>query len=183
MPAGTSDLLTADDLLRIDVPGRSVELVRGRLVVREPPSAWHGKVAARLTYLLGEFVYRRNSGLLFGQDTGFRIASNPDTVRGADVAFVSIDRAAQIGRAGYPALVPDLVVEIVSPGDRPGELLNRVGDWLNAGARLVWVIDPEHEVARVHRLDGSIQLVAAHDLLDGEDVLPGFSCPLEEVFA
>lgn len=181
MPADMASLLTADDLLQVQAPGKWVELVEGRLVVREPPGGWHGKVAARLTWLLGDFVYPHGRGVLFGQHTGFRIATDPDTVRAPDVAFVSRERAAAIGRSGYPALAPDLVVEIVSPADRPGELLNRVGDWLNAGAGVVWVIDPTRDVAQVHRGDGSMELVPGDGSLAGEGALAGFSCPLARV--
>lgn len=181
MVAQTPDLLTADDLQRVDIPGKWVELVRGRLLVREPPGAWHGVVAARLTHRLGAFVYERAMGELFAQDTGFRIFENPDTVRAADLAFVSAARAADLPRTGYATVAPDLVVEIISPNDRPGELLNKVGDWLEAGVRLVWVIDPARESARVHRADGSVIIVPRDGRLEGEDVLNGFSVVLGDV--
>jgi Uma2 family endonuclease len=174
-------LLTADDVLRISLPGKQVELVRGRLVVREPPGTWHGKVAATLARHLGNFVVKGDLGAVFGQDSGFKIASDPDTVRGPDVAFVSRDRLAQIPRTGYAALAPDLVAEVLSPGDRPGEVLAKIADWLSAGARLVWVIDPERAEARVYRPDGSLSIVSGDGSLDGEDVLPGFSVTLEEM--
>ena len=75
-------------------------------------------------------------------------------------------------------MAPDLVVEVLSPDDRPGETLAKVGDWLEAGARLAWVIDPQRRLARVYRADGTESLLAESDALDGEDVLPGFNCPL-----
>ena len=181
MVAQTPELLTADDLLRVDIPGKWVELVRGRLLVREPPSAWHGVVAARLTHRLGAFVYERARGELFAQDTGFRIFENPDTVRAPDLAFVSAAHAADLPRTGYATVVPELVVEIISPNDRPGELLNRVGDWLEAGVRIVWVIDPPRQSARVHAADGSVVFVARDGRLDGESVLPGFALVLGDV--
>ncbi|MGH7645260.1 MAG: Uma2 family endonuclease, partial [Gemmatimonadales bacterium] len=82
---------------------------------------------------------------------------------------------------GYPELAPDLAVEVLSPGDRPGELLAKVADWLNAGSRLVWVVDPERRHAVVYRADGTETLVGADDSLSGEDVVPGFSCPLASI--
>jgi Uma2 family endonuclease len=105
----------------------------------------------------------------------------PDTVRGADIAFVSWERFPQQSPVGFPPLGPDLVVEVLSPGDRPGEVLAQVGDWLEAGARLTWVIDPERRIARVYRQDGSETIVTAHGALDGEDVLPEFSRPLASI--
>jgi Uma2 family endonuclease len=170
--------MTAEELERLDIPGKSTELVRGRLVVQEPPGAYHGHVAGRLFFLLGQHVYPRNLGWLFSQHTGFRIASNPDTVRAPDVAFTSRERMPALQQHGYGAFAPDLVAEVLSPDDRPGEVLSKVGDWLAAGVRLVFVIDPDRREARVYRADGTQTVVGDSDSLDGEDVLPGFSCRL-----
>lgn len=174
-------LMTAEELLRSDIPNKSTELVRGVLMVREPPGSWHGQLAARLTFLLGQHVYPRGLGELFAQDSGFLIERDPDTVRAADVAFVSAARTSQIGRHGYAPIAPDLAVEILSPGDRPGEVLEKVAEWLRAGTRIVWVIDPNRRVAHVHRADGTIAIVHQNGALDGEDVLPGFSCPIRAI--
>ena len=176
------ELMTADELLRVEIPGKRAELVRGRLVVSEPPGGYHGHVAARLTYLLGAFVYPENKGVLLAQDTGFKIATNPDTVRAPDLAFVSAERAHRLRVQSYPELAPDLAIEVVSPSDSRGEILSKVGDWLDAGARLVWVIDPARRDAQVHRADGSLAVIATGGSLEGEDVLPGLRVALAEVF-
>jgi Uma2 family endonuclease len=181
MPAESTELLTAEGLLAIDIPGKSTELVRGYLIVREPPSTYHGVVSMRLGSMVQEFVRKNDLGVVCGQDTGFKIRSNPDTVRAPDVAFVAKHRAPSIPRRGYAALAPDLVAEVVSPDDRPGELLAKVGDWLEAGVRLVWVIDPPRGEAHVHRPDGSISVLIDEETLDGEDVLPGFHCTVSEL--
>ena len=182
MHAETSPLITAEDLLDVDIPGQWTELIRGRLVVREPPGTYHGIVASKLAYLLGRVVYENRLGVLTGQDTGFKIASNPDTVRAPDVGFVSHDRAGVIEPHGYAAIAPDLAVEIVSPSDTRGEVLTKVGDWLDAGVKLVWVIDPSRREAQLHRADGSLSVVKPDGTLDGEDVVAGFTCPLSHVF-
>lgn len=182
MPAeSAADLMTAEELEQLNLPDKATELVRGRLIVRDPPGAYHGQIAAKLLYVLGDRVYRARLGVLFAQDTGFKIESNPDTVRAPDVAFLATERAALIGRRGYAAIAPDLAAEIVSPDDRPGELLAKVGDWLRAGVQIVWVIDPEREEARVYRADGSVSIVSLDGALHGEDVLPGFSCALSDL--
>jgi Uma2 family endonuclease len=182
MPAhSTSDLLTAEELARVEIPGKTTELLRGRLVVREPPGTRHGSVAARLTFLLGDHVYRHHLGVLTAQDTGFKIEVNPDTVRAPDVAFVDRARADRIPARGYAELAPDLAAEIVSPDDRPGELLAKVGQWLDAGTKLVWIIDPARSEARVYTDDGGLTIVPADDTLDGGCVLPGFRCALADV--
>ena len=174
-------LLTATDVERISLPGKVTELVRGQLVVREPPGTRHGAVAATLAYLLSDFVRRRGLGTVFAQDTGFKIASDPDTVRAPDVAFVARERAARIPSRGYAEMTPDLLAEILSPDDRPAEVLAKVADWLAAGTRLVWVVDPERREVRVHRQDGSLSVLREHEALDGEDVVSGFSCPVMDV--
>lgn len=173
--------VTADDLLGISPPGRQVELIRGELVVREPPNAWHGAIANRLAYLLASFVEEAACGAVFGHDTGFQIASDPDTVRAPDVAFVRRERLSEIPRRAYPRLAPDLAVEVISPGERPGELLAKVADWLEAGTSVAWVLDPESCRVRVHAADGSLEILGPEDDLTGGDLLPGFRCSVAEV--
>ena len=177
----TTGPLTAAQLETMSFPDKQVELVRGQLIVREPPGGWHGAIQATLSYHVSAHVRRHDLGMVFGQDTGFRIRRDPDTVRAPDLAFVAREKAALVPRRGYPDLAPDLVAEILSPDDRAGEVLAKIGDWLEAGTRLVWVLDPERVESRVHRADGSIAIVALDGSLDGEDVLPGFACPLRDV--
>jgi Uma2 family endonuclease len=173
--------MTAAELEYIRRPGEVTELVRGRLVVREPPGTKHGRIAANLGYFLSDFVRRHRSGVVLAQDTGFRIEADPDTVRAPDVAFVRQERVAEIPERGYAAVAPDLLAEIVSPGDAAPEAMEKVAAWLRAGTRLVWVIDPARAEARVHRADGTISIVAADGVLNGEGVLPGFTCALADV--
>ena len=174
-------LMTADDLLRTHVPDKRTELIRGVLVVRELAGGWHGVVALNLGAELAGYVKRTGAGRVFAAETGFQLAASPDTVRAPDVAFVRRDRLPDPVPRGFPRLAPDLAVEILSPGDRAGEVLAKVADWLSAGTRLVWVIDPERRLARVYRHDGGETFVTADGRLDGEDVLPGFGCSLESI--
>src|ERR1041385_398912 len=124
---------TTDDLLRFREPGKTAELVRGVLIVREPPGTGHGARAARLTVRVGAFVERHDLGQVFAQDTGFKIERDPDTVRAPDVAFVARERLAHVPEEGYAELAPDWVAEILSPSDRPGEVLEKGGQGLGAG--------------------------------------------------
>lgn len=179
-PLSAPSLLTADQLLYLHLPDKQSELVRGRLIVREPPGYRHGLVASRLATLIAIHVHDHDLGTVVAAETGFKLASNPDTVRAADAAFISRDRAPDPPPVGYPAMAPDLAVEVLSPRDSPGEVLNKVGDWLSAGAQLVWVIDPGRRRVTVYRADGSLSLLSEHDALAGEDVLPGFSCALAD---
>ena len=177
-----TQLMTAEQLETVDVPGKWTELVRGHLIVREPPGTYHGEVAANLLILLGAFVKGRALGHVFSQDTGFKIESNPDTVRAPDLAFVNRERSDLIGRRGYSALVPNLVAEVLSPDDRAAEVLEKVAQWLDAGVEIVWVVDPDRHEVRVHRGDGTLTVLSRNDRLDGEAVLPGFSCGIAEIF-
>src|SRR6266478_4447604 len=170
--ASSAAPLSADDLLRARIPDKRTELVQGRLIVREPAGSLHGLVAMSLGAELVAHVKRTWAGGVFAAETGFKLASNPDTVRAPDVAFIAKDRLPSRDTKGYPALSPD---------DRAGEVLAKVGDWLSAGCRLVWVVDPERRVARVYRHDGTETIVDETGALDGEEVLPGFSCALATI--
>jgi Uma2 family endonuclease len=178
MPA---ELMTAEELLYTSIPNKRTELVRGRLVVHEPPGGRHGNVTARLAARLVAHVDLTSAGAVFVGDTGFTLARNPDTVRGPDIAFVRQERLPTPIPTGYLELAPDLAVEVLSHNDRPGETLAKIGDWLDAGTRLVWVIDPERRIARVDRQNGTESSLGEADDLDGEDVLPGFRCKVTSI--
>jgi Uma2 family endonuclease len=178
----TRELMTAEELLRLELPGKSTELVRGKLVVREPPSTYHGRIQSTLNFMVSAYVRANALGAVFGQDTGFKIRSDPDTVRAPDLAFVRHERVGQIGTRGYAPLAPDLVAEILSPDDRPGEVLMKVGEWLDAGVTLVWVIDADRRTGTAYRSDGTVRTIGAAGDLDGESVLPGFRCRISEIF-
>ena len=184
-----TDLMTSEQLLTYDAGGKRTELVRGRLMVREPAGYHHGSVAARVLVRIATFLETDQRtrasahplGEVLAAETGFTLQRRPDTVRAPDVAFVAWERI-PIERAGFAELAPDLAVEVLSPGDRAGEVLAKVADWLNAGTSLVWVIDPARRVARVYRADGTQSVANEGDALAGEGVLPGFVMGLGVLF-
>src|SRR5437016_5363192 len=178
---GMSPLMTAEELLQTNLPNKRTELVRGRLIVREPAGYNHGRVTMNLTVRLGAYVESAGCGQLVAAETGFTLRRGPDTVRAPDIAFVRRERLPDPIPVGFPDLAPDLVVEVLSPSDRAGEILAKVADWLSAGTSLVWVVDPERRLARVYRHDGSETIVPSDGPLDGEHVVPGFSCPLGSI--
>ena len=173
--------MTAEELLRLNLPNKRTELVRGVLVVREPAGYQHGDVAMRLAAAIYAHVEAHGLGRVFAAETGFTLERNPDTVRAPDVAFISTARLPDPAPRGFAELAPDLAVEVLSPDDRPGEVLAKVGNWLTAGARLVWVVDPVRVLARLYRADGSESTLSETDVLRGEDVLPGFEYPLSAI--
>ena len=175
--------MTADELLRLSAPGHRYELVKGELF-EMPFAGWHrGSTAMRAGALLGTHVRDNGLGETFSAGTGFVLSRNPDTVRAPDASFVSKDRlpAGELP-GGYIDLAPDLAVEVVSPNDREEEVLSKAEAWLQAGTRLVWVIDPSTRSARVHRAAGEFHHLSEDDSLDGGEVVPGFSCNLKDLW-
>lgn len=173
--------MTAEELLHAQPPHKRTELVRGVMRVSEPASARHGLVAGRILVALSSHVRSHRLGEVFAAETGFTLARGPDTVRAPDAAFVSRERLPDPLPHGFPELAPDLAVEVLSPGDRPGEVLSKVADWLTAGTRLVWVVDTERRQARIYRADGSESMVGDGATLEGEDVVTGFTCALADI--
>jgi Uma2 family endonuclease len=116
-------------------------------------------------------------------ESGYVLHRQPDTVRGPDISFVSNARMGSdhIPREFIPG-TPDLAVEVLSPSDRPSEIAERIADYFGAGARLVWVVDPDRLCVVVHHPDGGTAELGMGEVLDGEDVVPGFRCDLAEVF-
>ena len=177
----TPALLTADDLLRLQPPDKRTELVRGRMIVREPAGFRHGGIAMTIAARLQPFVRERNLGRVLAPETVFKLFSDPDTVRAPDVAFARHERIPDPIPLGFAPFAPDLAVEVLSPDDRPGAVLDKIADWLQAGTHLVWIIDHDRRQARIHRSDGSLSVVGESGTLDGEDLLPGFGCRLTDV--
>ena len=175
-------LMTAEELLRLNLPDKRTELVRGRLVVRDLGGARHGAVAMRLGYRIMAHVEAHDLGRVYAAETGFKIESAPDTVRAPDVAFIAKYRLPEAEPRGYPGWAPDLAVEVLAHDDHPAETLEKIAQWLKAGVRLVWIVDSERRTGRVYRADGSDSVVGPDGTLDGEDLLPGFRCPLAELW-
>lgn len=177
-----SERLTAEDLEKIDDDAHRYELVEGRLLVREPAGYAHGRVSTGLIARLYQHVSAHNLGVVLATDTGFILRRGPDTVRAPDVSFVSRERIPRPEPRSFAELAPDLAVEILSPSNRPAQIEARVRDLFRAGTRLVWILKPDTETASVRRPGrGPIEL-SPDDGLDGEDVIPGFRCPLREIF-
>lgn len=176
-------LVTAEQLYRLPGGGDRQELLRGMLVSEPVPSHLHGRTVARLAELLLGFVRPRRLGAVCAGDAGFVLARDPDTVRGPDVAFVTEERERRVDPAHpYFPGAPDLAIEVLSPSDRTREVLGKVSDYLAAGCRLVWVVDPVREEVQVFRSPFSPRVLGGQDELDGEDVLPGFSIRVAEIF-
>lgn len=174
---------TADELLRTPDDGLRRELVRGEVREMTPAGFDHGMIAMRIGSRLHQHVEANGLGVVCAAETGFKIESDPDTVRAPDAAFIRRERLGEVGspRGFWPG-APDLVVEVVSPGDSYGEVEEKVLDWLSAGCRMVVVVNPQRRTATVYRSRTDIAVLAEGDELDGGDVVPGWRLPVREIF-
>ena len=176
-------LITADDLLRLYSEGVHGELIRGVLCETIPPGLDHAEIVANVAFLLKQFARSRRLGRAMAGDPGIWIERDPDTVRAPDVAFYSLDRLPPgVRTPGYSDLIPDMVVEVVSPNDRPTEVNDKAEMWLRRGVRLVWVVWPDRGTVEVYRPTQRVVELSDDATLDGAYVLPGFSAPVMAIF-
>ena len=182
--SATSELLTADDLLRLHGQGVRGELIRGVLSETMPRGIESGRVAVNLGVAVGNFVEHHNLGTVIGFRVGIRLEHDPDTVRPLSVAFFSTGKLPpDSDTAGYPDVAPDLAVEVSSFNDTRHALNDKALMWLRYGVRLVWVVHPDTRTVDVHREGVPVAALSENDALDGMDVLPGFTCAVDEIFA
>ena len=178
-------LLTADDLLAMPDNGMRQELVRGELVEMPPPGFLHHVVTGRFCLIFPQFIEEHGLDFFYGPEAPAFFERDPDTIRAADFALFSRDRVPDPPPdSGYIfGLIPDLVVEVISPGYRsPSAIAARVRMWLDAGVRLVLVAHIATQEIVAHHDDGSVQRFGIDDTLTCEPVLPGFICPVADIF-
>jgi Uma2 family endonuclease len=179
----TTKLMTADELLAMPDDGRFWELVRGELREVSPSGIRASAVAVAISAWLMIYVIERELGIVTGADGGFVLERDPDTVLAPDVAFIRQDHVPpedELLRFGQ--VPPDLVVEVVSPTDRPRAVAEKVAIYLAKGVPLVWVVDPATRSAEVHRPGRQPRRLTIDDAFDGEEIVPGFRLPLSQVF-
>jgi Uma2 family endonuclease len=176
-------LLTAEEFSRMPDPadGSQQELIRGVVITMPPPGARHGACCLETARLMGNHVKPNKLGKLTCNDAGFLCEQGPDTVVGPDIAFWSIDRLSEVP-VGYPLIPPDLAVEVVSPSDTQSRLQRKLLLYLRARVKLIWFIDPELRIVTVYRSLEKWGVLENGDTLSGEEVLPGFTCKVSELF-
>ena len=175
--------LTAEDLLQMPDSGYRHELIRGELKKMAPAEYYHGRLSMDVGSSLRTHVRANNLGEVCAAETGYRTESDPDTVRAPDVSFVSRERLEQIGETdSYWPAAPDLAVEVISPSDRYTEVEDKVSDWLNAGTKMVIVVNPRSRSVRMHRSPSDIVDLTETDTIDGGNVVPGWTLPVAEIF-
>jgi Uma2 family endonuclease len=178
-------LMTADELLAMPDDGFVYELIKGELIrVSPPPGHEHGLVAMNIAGPLYEYVRTKKLGNVYAAETGYLLEQDPDTVRAADVSFVRRERIEKAKPVqGYWKGAPDLAVEVVSPSDTVGRIEGKVAEWVESGARLVWVVSPKMRTVTAYRSLTEIVVLTEKDTLDGGEVVPGFHVSIAEIFA
>ena len=148
-----------------------------------PPFFTHGRKANKVHLSLASYVQEHGLGEAFSSEIGYRLTTNPDTVRVPDVAFLSNEQLQAAGDvAGYFPGAPVLVVEVISPNDLYTEVDEKVAEWLEHGARLVFVVNPRRRTVAMHRPGQLMRTLSIEDALTGEDVVPGWSFAVRDLF-
>lgn len=184
MATVSDKLLTAQEFSQLPDPpdGSRQELVRGVIVMSPPPRGYHGRCCLNIGFLLEQFVRERNLGMVFCNDTGVITETDPDSVRGPDIAYWSFRRLTQIPKDSYIKEPPDLVVEVLSPGNEWKEIHAKVVEYLTAGVPLVWIVDPETRTVGIYRQPDKGQILHDSALISGEEIIPNFSCQVKDFF-
>jgi Uma2 family endonuclease len=183
MAIGSQVLYTAEEFGRRPDPGYPEELVRGRIVTMPPPGSRHGKVCYNSAYHVGRYLEDHDVGHVLTNDSGVITERGPDTVRGADVCFYSYERVPKGPLPpGYLYVVPDLVFEVLSPDDRWRKVLGKVTEYLNAGVRVVVVLDPERRQLYLFDGDEPVRILTDQDELTLPGVLGEFRVPVSRFF-
>ena len=168
--------MTLEEFLENDVEG--YEYVKGELVPMAAASRRHGEVNMNIIHYLYSYVRQHKLGRMYSTETSFKVG---DRVLKPDVAFVSTDRLTGDDNKGLP-IPPDLAIEVVSPSDIHSRVVGKALAYLDSGTRCVWVFDLVSKTVTVYKSETDIKTLTREDTLTGDDVVPGFSCPVEQLF-
>lgn len=183
LPAHPAMLVTVDEFLEMDLPEGKAELVRGEVRVTPPAGGAHGAAASNLVLLLGSYVRANGLGRVFADGFGYELTQLPETMRVPDLSFVRADRLPHVGIGpGLLKLAPDLAVEVLSPSESASTLEEKLDDNAFAGTQLMWVVDPVRRTVTVIAAIAPVRRLHEGDSLDGGILIPGFSCPVSEIF-
>jgi len=182
--ATTEKLLTAEEFEQLPDNGKRYELIDGELREMAPTVNWHGEVEINLGTLLNVHVRAHGHGRVSCGEVLYIVRRNPDRVRPADIAFIRQERVPSLeARQHIMEVIPDLVVEILSKSDTIEEISDKIDDWLGAGVRMLWIVDPFRRTVTIYQPGCDPMLLGAHGVLEGDPVIPEFRCPVTEIFA
>ena len=176
----TTKLWTAEDVAGLPDDSFRYALIKGVLYRMPPPMSRHGRVVMAVGAPIYVYALQNRLGAVYDQ-SGFIFERDPDTLLSPDLAFVQRANI-PVDPNSYPRVAPDLVVEVASPSQSGPSIEQKVATYLAAGVRLIWVVDPEPRTVHVYRGDGTERVLTDEDVIDGEDVLPGFRLPVARLF-
>lgn len=180
----TKTLMTADEFEKVAARLGPCELVRGEVVTLSPGGFSHSQLVINVGALLQNWCRQAALGRVVGGEMGIIVGQDPDTVRGADVAYFSYDRIPRQHKPeGFTAIAPNLVVEIIGKGQGWRTMVEKAGEYLGMGVDRVWVIDPRTQRVHIFQSDAEPLALSLGDELSDAAVLPGFSCKVDEFFA
>ena len=176
----TSHLMTAEELIRLPSGRHRYELVKGELLTMSPSGGEHGFIVINLSAPLAIFVRTNRLGFVFGAETGFWMEHAPDTVLAPDISFIRGDRLETVS-TGYLEIVPDLVVEVISPSESKRKVEKKTAQWLDFGVREVWLVQPSTRTVEVRTINES-KTLSENDDLSADNIVPGFRILVREIF-
>lgn len=181
--ATTTKLMTAEDLAQLPDDGCRYELIRGELLCMSPAGGRHGRIQSHLHVAVATYVQQHGLGECYGAETGFLLSRDPDVVLAPDLAFISRERVPTgDDEIGFPAVSPDFVAEIVSPSDRSRDVVAKAHEYLEAGVKMIWLVNPQDQMVTIFEPEKPPYTLTRDDELTGGDVLPDFTLPLSTLF-
>ena len=181
-PIHNISITTAEELLNAPADLGRCELVRGKLIVTGPENGRHAAVGARIGRALLNFVEANSLGQVFDSSAGYVLSRDPDTVREPEVSFLTTERLKDQDLDAFLEGAPDLAVEVLSPSNTAAQMRKKMAEYFSVGCRVVWIVDPIHKSVVVYRPDASPVILTDEDTLAEEDLLPGFSLAVREIF-
>lgn len=174
---------SAAQLAMMPDDGNRYELIEGELTLMSPAGGRHGRIAVRFNKLLAIHVDDNALGATFAAETGFLISTNPDTVRAPDGAFVEqtqMDRLAD--DTGFLPFAPDLAAEVVSPNDSFAFVEKKAFAWLEAGCKIVVILEPESQTVHTYRSRSQISVYCEDEIVNVDDVVKGWAFSVNDIF-
>jgi Uma2 family endonuclease len=172
--------VTIDDMYNMPKDGRKYELVDGEIVV-SPAGAYHGEIVVKIVHIIASFLDGHPIGKVYGDNVGLVFPNG--NLRSPDVFFVRNEKLPN-GRSPvtFGEFIPDLAVEVLSPNDSPLHITQKIGEFLDAGVPIVWLVDPQTRVVTVYRSLSQTEQLHVDDTITADPVLPGFACLVSRFF-
>ncbi len=179
----TQTLMTAEAFEAVCAGIGPCELVGGEVIALSPGGFRHSRITVNAAFLVEVWARQTGRGRVLIDEAGIVVENDPDTVRGADVVYISYDRLPREDTpTGFCTVPPELVVEVIGKGQGWREMVEKAGEYLGMGVDRVWVIDPDTRRVHILRSDHEPIALSEDETLADEAILPGFSCRVAEFF-